>query len=243
VRGAAHIGVLSVLEEAGIRADVVAGTSVGAIIGAAYAAGMTAAEMFELMKPLKLSDVARVSVRSRYSLLDTTPLAEFIETSLEVRTFDDLQIPFAAVAADVVAGREVVIREGEVARAVMASAAIPAVFPPVEEGEALLVDGGTFNLVPVGVARDLGAEYVVSVDLNPGRVQPTKPKNAVDLLLASYELMQRRISDDAQDADVYLAPQVGEHMILDFSNIDELYEKGRAVALEHVDRIAEDLGA
>lgn len=241
VRGAAHIGVLSVLEEAGIRADVVAGTSVGAIVGAAYAAGLTSAEMFDLMKPLKLRDVARVSVRSKYSLLDTSPLAGFIERSLGVSTFDDLEIPFAAVAADVVAGEKVVLTEGPVARAVLASAAIPAVFPPVEEGEALLVDGGTFDLVPVGVARDLGAEYVISVDLNPGRTEPTRPKNAVDLLTASYELMQRGISGDAKTADVYLAPQVGDHMILDFSGIDDLYEAGRRVALEHVDRIAEEL--
>jgi NTE family protein len=93
VRGAAHVGVPSVLEEAGIRADMVAGTSAGAIVGAAYAAGLKPEEMLELLRSFNPTDVARVSVRGKYGLLDTTPLAESIDRSLGVDTFDDLDIP------------------------------------------------------------------------------------------------------------------------------------------------------
>jgi len=242
VRGAAHLGVLSVLEEAGVRADMVAGTSVGSIVGAAYATGMSSAEMMDLMRPLSFKDVARPTMRSKYSLLDTTPLASFIEKALGVSTFDDLDIPFAAVTADVVTGKRKVITEGDVAHAVMASSAIPGIFPPIAEGDALYVDGGTVDLVPVGVVRSLGAEYVISVDLNSERAEPRRPSNVLDLLMASYELMQVRISGDGRTAEVYLAPDVMEFGVLDFSATDVLYERGRAAALEQIDRIVDNLG-
>jgi NTE family protein len=241
VRGAAHVGVLSVLEEAGVEAQVVTGTSVGSIVGAAYASGMRSAEMLEMLGSLSFTDIARPSVRSRFSLLDTTPLADFVERTIGAKTFADLEIPFAAVAADVVTGDRVVMTEGELARAVLASSAIPGVFPPIQDGDALYVDGGTLDLVPVGVARDLGADYVIAVDLISERAEPREPKNVIDVLTASFELMQREVASDARTADVYIAPPVAGYRILDFSALDEMYEHGRDAALAHIEEISEDL--
>jgi NTE family protein len=242
IRGAAHVGVLSVLEEADIRADAVAGTSVGSIVGAAYASGMSAAEMMDLLRPLSFKDVARPSVRRKFSLLDTTPLAEFVERSLGVKRFEDLDIPFAAVAADIVTGEAVVITEGELAQAVIASSAIPGVFPPIDDGEALYIDGGVRDLVPVGAVRGLGAEYVIAVDLIPVRERAEKPTNVMDLLLRSYEIMQHQVGSDAKSADAYMSPPVGGYRLLDFSVTEELYEHGRTTALERIDAIVDDLG-
>lgn len=241
MRGAAHVGVLSVLEEAGVEAQVVTGTSVGSIVGAAYASGMRSAEMLELLGSLSITDIARPSFRSKFSLLDTTPLAEFVERSIGARTFEDLGIPFAAVTADIVAGTRVVMTEGELARAVLASSAIPGVFPPVQDGDAIYVDGGTLDLVPVGVARDLGADYVIAVDLISERAEPREPKNVVDVLTASFELMQREVASDARSADVYIAPPVADYRILDFSALQEMYERGRSAAQAHIEEIVEDL--
>ena len=242
VRGAAHIGVLSVLEEAGIEADVVAGTSVGSIIGAAYAAGVSSADMLELMHGVSWKDLTRPTFGSKYSFANTAPMARFIEQAIGATDFSDLGKPFAAVTCDVVTGNQVVIREGNVSRAVLASSAVPGVFPPVEDGEALYIDGGVVDLVPVTAVRDLGADYVIAVNIIPKRRGSHRPANAQELLLASFEIMQYVVERDAQSADVFIEPQVADFGLMDFSNVSELYERGRVAAQMVVEKLHSVLG-
>lgn len=166
-RGCAHIGVLRAFQEKGIPLSCVAGTSIGAMIGAVYASGgldHLEALLLEL-DPLHLLGYFDV-VFPHSGLVDGRKVTELLRNILGDRGFDGLSIPFAAVATDIRDGREVAISSGDVIDAVRASIAVPGVFTPFMSGEAILVDGGLVNPVPVNVVRSLGAEFVVAVDLN-----------------------------------------------------------------------------
>lgn len=165
-RGWAHLGVLRALSEAGVRPDVVCGTSIGALVGAAYAAGEL--DGFEAW-------VRGLGVREIVSLLDVSlgggmlkgeRLVELLRQNFVDRPVDELPVPFAAVATDLRTGAEVWLREGSTVEAVRASIALPALFTPVVRDGALLVDGGLVNPVPVSLARAMGAEAVIAVDLS-----------------------------------------------------------------------------
>lgn len=163
-RGIAHIGVLKVLEGAGIRPDVIAGTSIGAVIGSFFAAGHSAAEIegiacsFDIKALIALADVAL----SRSAIIAGEKVEAFLAEHLP-RDFADLAIPFGCVSADLRTGEQVVHTEGDLVAAVRASLSIPIVFMPVESGSKLLVDGGLVQPVPVDVARRLGADRVIAV--------------------------------------------------------------------------------
>nr|WP_321502307.1 patatin-like phospholipase family protein [uncultured Dethiosulfovibrio sp.] len=166
-RGCAHVGVLRAFQEKGITLSCVAGTSIGAMIGAVYASGgldHLEALLLEL-DPLHLLAYFDV-VFPHSGLVDGRKVTELLRDILGERSFKDLSMPFAAVATDIRDGREVVMSSGDVIDAVRASIAVPGVFTPFMSGEAILVDGGLVNPVPVNVARSLGADFVVAVDLN-----------------------------------------------------------------------------
>ncbi|SMG39508.1 patatin-like phospholipase family protein [Dethiosulfovibrio salsuginis] len=166
-RGCAHVGVLRAFQEKGITLSCVAGTSIGAMIGAVYASGgldHLEALLLEL-DPLHLLAYFDV-VFPHSGLVDGRKVTELLREILGDRSFKDLSMPFAAVATDIRDGREVAISSGDVIDAVRASIAVPGVFTPFMSGEAVLVDGGLVNPVPVNVARSLGADFVVAVDLN-----------------------------------------------------------------------------
>ncbi len=166
-RGCAHVGVLRAFQEKGIALSCVAGTSIGAMIGAVYASGgldHLEALLLEL-DPLHLLAYFDV-VFPHSGLVDGRKVTELLREILGDRSFKDLSMPFAAVATDIRDGREVVMSSGDVIDAVRASIAVPGVFTPLMSGEAVLVDGGLVNPVPVNVVRSLGADFVVAVDLN-----------------------------------------------------------------------------
>ncbi|EFC91503.1 Patatin [Dethiosulfovibrio peptidovorans DSM 11002] len=166
-RGCAHIGVLRALEENSIPVGCIAGTSIGAMVGAVYASGgMDHLEelllKMDLLQLLSYFDV----VFPHSGLVDGRKVTELLRGILGDRSFDDLSVPFAAVATDLGDGSEVVLSSGDVIDAVRASIAVPGVFTPFVTDEALLVDGGLVDPVPVNVVRSLGAEFVIAVDLN-----------------------------------------------------------------------------
>lgn len=171
-RGLAHIGVLKVLEHEHIPVDVIAGTSMGGIIGAMAAGGMSAVEIeaqaFQTLA--KISDVLKlvdISL-SASGVLKGGRVYDLMASKLgSTTTFADLTIPFAVVATDVNTGREVVLREGLVADAVRATLSVPGVFIPVTLGPYRLVDGGVLNNVPADVVREMGAQRVIAVDVLP----------------------------------------------------------------------------
>ncbi len=228
VRGAAHIGVLAALDEAGLAPAMLTGTSAGAIVGALYAAGISPAQIGVLAGSLRWSRLVHPSMRRR-SLLDTTRLAAFLDDALGGREFDALPRTFAAVACELNTGAMVVMRDGPVASAVLASAAIPGVFPPVQRDGRLLVDGGVVDLVPAALARTLGADIVVAVDVS-GPLPHRPPKTLLQIMIAASTLQPGVAQRLARDADLVLAPAVDEYVLWELSRIPEFVQAGRAAA-------------
>ncbi len=197
-RGWAHIGVIRTLEELGIRPQIVCGTSIGALVGAAYAS-----ENLERLETwvsgLKIKDVVGYfDLTLNGGMIKGERLMEFFRRHLQDRSIDSLEQTYAAVATDLATGREVWLREGGLLDAVRASIALPGLFTPALHGGRWLVDGGLVNPVPVSLARALGAEVVIAVDLNTNLVgrhlrartpRPTRNRPAENSLAAA--LMQR----------------------------------------------------
>jgi NTE family protein len=165
-RGWAHIGVINALSEVGIRPDCVAGTSIGALVGAAYASGKIRS-LEELARGLDWRKVVSFFdvVFPRSGLIDGRKIADSVREHVEPGNIEDLPLPFRAVSTDLVTSGEVVIKDGDVVEAVRASISVPGMFTPVRRGAMILVDGGLVNPVPVSVARRMGADYVIAVDL------------------------------------------------------------------------------
>lgn len=165
-RGWAHVGVIRALEEAGIRPDMVCGTSVGAMVAAAYAAGEL--DRFERwVRGMGITDVVGfMDVTFNGGLIKGERLMEFFRRHVVDRLIGELAMPFAAVATSLETGAEVWLREGSTVEAVRASLAMPAMFTPVRREGKLLVDGALVNPVPVSLARAMGAEILIAVDLN-----------------------------------------------------------------------------
>jgi len=228
--GAAHVGVLEVLEGAGIRPYCVTGSSAGSAVGAVYCGGMSVSKIREVAYGLQWSQLGRV-VRPRGGFFDGSRLEEYLIGLIGDRSFEDLDIRFAAAAADILGDELVVLNSGRVAPAVRASCAFPGVFTPVELEGKLLVDGGLINNLPVSAARDLGAEYLIAVDLSAplvGRRKP--PSNLVEMWLMSLTTLIRNTNREAAMADVVIRPEVGEYNWVELSRAPEIMERGRKAA-------------
>lgn len=167
-RGLAHIGVLKVLKEAGISIDCVAGSSIGAIIGGMFSAGMKPEEIENIansMNILKLVSLADVTLPNT-AILNGNRVEKFIREKVGNKNFEELKIPFKCVAVDVLSGKEIVLDSGSVAKALRASISLPVIFAPVEKDGQLLVDGGVLNPVPVDIVKSMGADIVIAVTLS-----------------------------------------------------------------------------
>lgn len=231
VRGAAHIGVISVLEREGFRPDLIAGTSAGAIVGAAWAAGLSAAQMRDLMTGLSWGDIADIAWRRPMSVFDTSPLRRFIDRALGSADFDELVTPFAAVACDILSGERVVLTKGSVAGAALASSAVPGLFPPVELGEMLLVDGGVVDNLPVDVARTMGADIVIAVDIILPVGQSHRPSNLRDMLAATVDLAAFSTQPPAlESADLVIRPELQGVPAWEFGRIQDIEACGAQAA-------------
>ena len=173
-RGLAHIGVLKVLEEEHIPIAAIAGTSIGAMIGALYAAGVPLAQMEEIARDVDWRDLARLvdPVLPGAGLIDGKKVARFIDELLPVQRFEDLRLPFAVTATDVETGEDLFIKQGDLLAAVRAAIAFPGIFTPVRFGDRFLVDGGLCNPVPVDVARELGSDKVIGICAIPEMRRP-----------------------------------------------------------------------
>lgn len=240
VRGAAHVGVISVLEREGLRPDFIVGTSAGALVGAAWAAGLTAAEMRDLMIGLSWGDIADIAWRRPMSVFDTSPLRRFIEQAVGKATFDDLTTPFAAVACDILSGERVVLTKGSVVGAALASSAVPGLFPPVELGEMLLVDGGIVDNLPVDVARTLGADRVIAVDIILPVGQSHRPGNLRDMLAATVDLAAFSTQPHAlESADLVVRPGLQGVPAWEFGLVEDIEARGALAAEESLPQLRE----
>lgn len=253
-RGFAHIGVLQVLEEAGIPIHIIAGCSSGAIIGALFAAGVSAYTQHELVRGLRWNTVSTLSLLPRrfsglsltsfpLGLLDLDKLMDWLQEILgKIRTFDQLKRPFAAVATDIVTGELVIMNDGEIAPAVRASCSVPGIFTPFRRDDRLLVDGGVIANLPVQVVRQMGAEYTIAVNLLPAPGDHGKePESIVELSFTSIYSLIRANQGYGEQADCTITPDISQYSLMDLTHAEELIAAGRAAAEAMVPIIRRDL--
>src|SRR5438309_2495270 len=229
-RGLAHIGVLKVLEEANIPVDFIAGTSVGSVIGAAYASGMSAKELEEIAALVRFKDFSRWTF-SRFGLFSNDKMAVFLAKMLRCKTFEELRIPLAVTATDIVTGDPAVFTSGDLVDPVRASCAYPGMFQPVRIGNRLLVDGLLAHSVPAMPLRDMGAERVISVFLAAHWVKPGGPRHVFDVIGQCFSIAQARMCGPWQSAsDVVVQPEIGEFAYDDFVRARDLIRCGEVAA-------------
>jgi len=209
VRGAAHVGVMKVLEEEGIPIDIIAGTSVGAFIGALYAGGQPISA-FERVLPTVRWRQLLAPVFPPTAFADNYPMARFVEKFIGPVDFDELSIPFAAVASDALSGEAYILNKGRVSKAICASTAIPGVMKPVKYDNRLLIDGAVVHPVPVALCRSMGADIVIAIDVSvPARLRKRMPSNMVSSILNTIDIMSDKIvQEELQMADIVLKPEM-----------------------------------
>ncbi len=225
VLGAAHVGVLRALKEKEIEIEFVAGTSIGAFVAAFFAFGKSWEDIQEIAADLKWLDISQIAL-SRYGLLSNDKMGELIGKHIGKKKIEDAEIPLAMVATDIANGKKVVLDKGSVADAVMASTAIPGIFNPAEIGKKMLVDGGVVENVPIKTTRDLGAKYIIGVDLN-AQDDIEKPSNILDVLLNSFQFMRQASSElQTEKAELMIKPDLSKFNRSDMDQVDDLMEKG-----------------
>ena len=241
-RGFAHLGVLQVLEQHQIPISHIAGTSVGSILGAAYASGAPLARIIETCRTLRFRDIARWRV-SRLGLASNQRLENLIERVFDSRQFEDLRIPLSVVATDLTSGDPVVFTQGTLVDAIRASCAFPGLFEPVKIGTRCLADGGLVAPVPTRAARELGATVVlgVSVGMQDGhRGAPTNIFQVVSRAVNAAQKHQLEVWE--RYADLVLRPDVQSLAWDDFDRADEAIAAGAAAAHRAIPRIEKLLG-
>lgn len=274
-RGAAHIGVLKVIEELRIPVDVITGTSMGAIVGGFYAAGSSPAEIEAMVKSMEWNEAFRdrppvedLSFRRKEDsanhlvkfdagvrdgklalprgLIQGQNLSYILKSRLihtaQVTDFDRLRIPFRSVAADIVTGEAVVLGQGDLATAIQASMSIPGVFAPVELDDRLLVDGGIANNLPVDVARAMGADILIAVNIGTLRRPKEKLTSSVTITAQVMTILIQK-NTDAQIAalrpgDLLIQPSLGEIGSSDFAKAPEAIRIGEEAARRSMPHLA-----
>lgn len=239
-RGWAHIGVVRALARLGIRPMAVAGTSIGALVGAMVAAGCfeSFAEAAEVLDWRGLASFFAEVRWPRHGLFSGNPVKQWLDAPerLGGRTIEALPLPFAAVATDLASAEGVVLRQGRAVDAVRASISIPGVFDPVVQGGRVLVDGGLVDPIPVAAARALGAEFVIAVDVNAGGASSdvpsaTKPPTLLQTLVQTIRMVENGVCRHAlieRPADFLLQPGTGHIQTLDFAGGREGVALGEA---------------
>lgn len=239
-RGYAHLGVLGVLEEQQIPISCISGSSIGSILGAAYASGTPLAHIIEKCREIRFRDFARWRV-SRFGLASNERLGALVQRFFDSRQFEDLAIPTAIVATDLGTGDPVVFTQGSLAEAIRASCAFPGLFEPVQIGTRYMADGGLVAPVPTRAARTLGAEIVVGVSVGLHDGERGAPNNIFQVVSRAVSAAQKnQLEAWERHADLVLRPSLPGVAWDDFERIDESLEAGAAAArsaLPHIKKL------
>jgi NTE family protein len=239
-RGLAHVGVLRALQENQIPIDYVAGTSAGSIVGGAFASGMSIDEIEAFGRGLRWRDIGRITM-SRLGVQSNERLEHFVRDRLPKTRFEDLPIPFAAVATDLKTGAAVVMRDhGDVPFAIRASCAIPGWYVPVVDKEGRqLVDGGLVAVIPASVARALGADIVIAVDVNSeGATFLGSSNSVIGVVLQSMLVVQKTASHyQLASSDLVISPRVGHIRWDEMGRAAELIAAGYTAGMEQAPAI------
>ena len=229
-RGFAHIGVIEVLEENGIHADIVTGTSAGSLVAAMYASGRTGKELETIALNMDESALTDWSFPGR-GLIRGAALADYVRAQVGNRSFDQMKIALGIVATDLDSGKPILFRRGDVGTAVRASSAVPAVFTPVKIGTHEYVDGGLTSPVPVRSAREMGADVIIAVDISQ-LPDGGATGDALHMLLQTFSIMSRSINElELKEAEIVLHPKLTGVAGTDFTLRKKNIEAGREAAL------------
>jgi NTE family protein len=236
LRGLAHIGVLKVFEQENIPVHMIAGCSIGSLIGALYAAGLTPDMMEKLAKSLQRRHWIDFIVPTN-GLVAGERVLEMMQLLTKNKTFDQLEIPLAIVATNLSKGEEMVFTTGTVAEAVRASISVPGIFVPYTIGDDSYVDGAVINPTPIDIARHMGGGLVIAVDLAHAATVSTVT-NMFDVILMSIDIMERELLKlRLVHSDILIQPKVGHILPSSFEHVDEFIALGEAAAREAIPQI------
>ncbi|MBO5926940.1 MAG: patatin-like phospholipase family protein [Clostridia bacterium] len=237
-KGIVHIGALQALSEEKISFDLVAGTSIGSIVGGMYALGYTAREMIGVIEEMGLNKLwwlAKMKISS-------TSLEDKLEDILGERDFKDLKKPFSAVTTDLDSGEEVVIKNGNLISAISASCAIPPVFKPIIIDGKRLVDGAFVNSIPADVCKKMGADYILGIDLSPENPMNFSAIKVLQGFYKNHKIKKRsRSYNGYRFADVIIAPDLKKFNMLKVSKSKELFDVGYTLVKNNISFIKEKL--
>jgi len=270
-RGLAHIGVLKVFEKEHIPVDILVGTSIGALVGGAFAAGMSPVDIEKRVEEYLSSPEFQSSAikafeeaheregeeglaqkiqnyfRNRFymvqamlkpGILSNEDFKDTIDYFIPDIQIEDTQIPFRAVATDLVSGEQIVFSNGSLRQAVVASCAVPGAVEPLKEGDMLLSDGGIICLVPISIARREGADIVVAVGVDRDICSGEALNNVIDIYIRASEIMSHELQDyELMDADILIEPEVGNLHWSSFSQAIYLIQEGERAATEKLSLI------
>ncbi|WZL72448.1 patatin-like phospholipase family protein [Clostridiaceae bacterium 35-E11] len=236
VWGIAHIGVLKAFERHHIPIHCISGTSIGALVGGLYAAGVSVEQLIELTSQTHWKDLSRLSFPLG-GLLSNEPMEKFIYNIIGDKDFSDLMMPFVAVATDLISGKEIVLNTGKLAAAIQASTAIPGIFHPIVLEDHTLVDGGVVNNVPVTLLKEMGARITIAVNLSPD-FNNWIPKNSLEVILKSFLIMQNTVAlSETAQADIIIDINMKDFNPIDFKQAKSLLNKGYTTGLSAIDDI------
>lgn len=235
-RGFAHIGVIQVLEENGIKPDLVVGTSAGSLVATLYASGKNGLALAAMADSMDESAITDWAFPGR-GLIRGEALARFVREATGGKTIEQMRMPLGIVATDLDNGAPVLFQRGDAGIAVRASSAVPAVFQPVRIGTREYVDGGLVSPVPVRFARQMGAELVIAVDISavPDGAATGDPMR---MLLQTFAIMSRSINAfELREADVVLRPKLADVSSADFAARKRSIQAGREIALSMINEL------
>jgi NTE family protein len=229
-RGCSHVGVLREFEKNQIPIDLIAGTSVGSLIGGAYAAGLNPDQIEQLALTISWSDLGRVTI-SKLGFYNNERTEEFIRKHFPVTEFEKTRMPFGAVATDIQTGKMVIFTEGSIPLAIRASCAMPIFYTPVMVNGRMMVDGGLVGHIPASVARLMGADVVIAVDVNSQHLPIPQPAHLFTVMSQALAVMGRSaVQYLYADADVIVRPQIERVRPDDLSKAAEMIAAGEEAA-------------
>ena len=232
-RGYAHLGALKALNEYGIFPDIIAGTSVGSLIGVLYADGYTPDEMLSIAKTLKLRTLVESTI-PRDGIFKATGIASILRRHLRAKTFEELKYPVYVVASDIESGEIKVFNTGKIIPAVMASCSVPIIFTPIEINGRHYVDGGLLKNFPVSTIRDV-CDRVIGIDISPvisveyDRSMKYIVERAMNYMVGANTVEERNACDYLVELN-----EVSDYSLFDFKHIEEIYEKGYEATIKYL---------
>lgn len=241
-RGFAHIGVIQVLEEAGIRPSLVVGTSAGSLVASLYASGLNGTQLRQMADSMEEAAITdwTLPVFSR-GMMKGEALSRYVNNLVGQRLIEDMPLPLGIVATDLHTGQGVLFQRGSTGMAVRASSAVPSVFQPVQIGGREYVDGGLVSPVPVRYARQMGADYVIAVDISSAP-EGNPASDSLQILMQTFAIMSRSINAfELKEANLVVRPALPGVKSADFGARQKSIEAGRRAMLQALPGLKADL--